>query len=239
MKGYIHSIETLGTVDGPGIRYVIFFQGCPMHCLYCHNPDTQFLHKGTLMSAKELLNDYNTYRAFLKNGGLTATGGEPLLQLDFLISLFSEAKQQGIHTCLDTSGICYSESKIEDYKKLLAHTDYVMLDIKHIDKEEHKKLTGHSNENILAFAHLMDQLGVSLRIRHVLVPEITNNIEQLSRLGKFLHTLSNPYELEVLPYHTMAIPKYEALQLEYPLKGILPETNENARRAKDIILANS
>lgn len=238
MVGKIHSIETFGTVDGPGIRYVVFVQGCPMRCLYCHNPDTQVLTDGTEKTITEILDDYDKYQTFLKNGGLTVTGGEPLLQIEFLTELFREAKKRNIHTCIDTSGVTFTPNHTDAFDVLISYTDYVMLDIKHIDDNEHKKLTGHSNQNILAFAKYLDEHGIGLRIRHVLVPTITYDETYLKRLGDFLRTLTHPFDLEVLPYHNMAIPKYEAMHLDYKLKDLTPLTEEDAKKAKDIILAN-
>lgn len=164
--GKIHSMESFGTVDGPGVRFVVFFEGCPMRCLYCHNPDTWHLEDGQEMSAEEILSRMERNRSFYRTGGITATGGEPMLQIDFLTELFAGAKERGIHTCLDTSGIMFpgcggtSEEERERLKKverLLSVTDLVMLDIKHMDAEEHRKLTGQDNEKILAFARYLDE----------------------------------------------------------------------------------
>lgn len=162
MEGYIHSTESFGTVDGPGIRFVIFLQGCPMRCQYCHNPDTWAVNQGQKRSVESLLDEYDSYKEFMTNGGITCTGGEPLLQMDFVIELFEKAKQRGIHTCLDTSGVTFDADNsqiLEQFKRLMKSTDLVMLDIKHIDPEEHKKLTGHSNKNILAFARFLRDEG--------------------------------------------------------------------------------
>lgn len=171
MEGYIHSTESFGTVDGPGIRFVVFFQGCPMRCQYCHNPDTWKLRAGEKRTVESLLDEYEGLKEFLKSGGITATGGEPLMQMEFVTELFREAKKRGIHTCLDSSGIMFSEEKRAEYDELMKYTDLVMLDIKHIDDEEHKKLTGHSNKNILAFAEYLRDIGKEIWIRHVVVPE--------------------------------------------------------------------
>lgn len=239
MKGYIHSIETFGTVDGPGIRYVVFVQGCPMRCLYCHNPDTWSLNTGKQMSVDEILTDYESYRPFLTGGGLTVTGGEPLMQIDFLTELFEKAKARDIHTCLDTSGIAFNENNKEllaKFDRLVKVTDLVMLDIKHIDPEEHKKLCKQPNEQILNFAHYLDRNHVPLWIRHVVVPTITDNETYLRRLGLFLGELHNLKALDVLPYHTMGVSKYENLGIEYPLKGIQPLSKEDAKKASHIVL---
>ena len=222
MKGRIYSIESFGAVDGPGIRLVVFFHGCPMRCAYCHNPDTWASDQFSEMTVEEILQKFERNQCFYESGGITATGGEPLLQLDFLIALFTVFKEQGIHTCLDTSGICFDPGKadMDKYKKLAAVTDLCMLDIKETDPVKHKKLTGQDNRNILAFARFMDEQGVKLWVRHVLVPGITDNDNDLFELGKFLATLKNLETLDVLPYHTMGVPKYERLGLEYPLKDI-------------------
>lgn len=238
MKGYIHSLESFGTVDGPGVRYVVFFQGCPMRCKYCHNPDTWNMADGKQMDSEEILEKFERNKSFYRTGGITATGGEPLLQIEFLTELFAGAKERGIHTCLDTSGIVYNpedEAKREQFERLLAVTDLVMLDIKHMDEAEHKKLTGHSNRNVFAFAKLLEQKQIPLWIRHVVVPGITYDEAELSALGRYLATLSNLEKLEVLPYHSMGKVKYENLGLEYPLGDTPQLTKEEAARAREII----
>lgn len=239
MKGRIHSLESFGTVDGPGTRFVVFVQGCPMRCKYCHNPDTWEMNAGTEMSADEILAEYEKSKEFYVNGGLTVTGGEPLMQIDFLIELFTKAKERGINTCLDTSGIAYTPGNTAYNAKLdvlLPLTDLVMLDIKHIDPEEHKKLCSQPNDGILAFARLLDERHVNTWIRHVVVPGITYNREYLFKLGQFIGTLSNVTALDTLPYHDMGIVKYEALGIDYPLKGVKPLTKEEAIKARDIII---
>lgn len=237
MKGYVHSIETCGTVDGPGIRFVVFTQGCPMRCLYCHNPDTWKPNTGNQMSVDEILEQFNKKREFYKNGGITCTGGEPMMQMDFITELFERCHREGIHTCLDTSGIMFNEN--EDYLKkvdrLLKVTDLVMLDIKHIDPEEHVKLTAQKNDRILSFARYVDDKGVAIWIRHVVVPGITQNDEYLFRLGEFIGELKNVKALDVLPYHTMGIPKYKNLNMEYPLEGVRPLEKEEAIAAREIV----
>lgn len=239
MDGYIHSIESFGTVDGPGVRFVVFTQGCPMRCKYCHNPDTWKIGEGTRMSAEELLKQYMKNRFFYKNGGITVTGGEPLLQVDFLIELFRKAKEQEIHTCIDTSGITYREGNTAYKKKLdelMQYTDLVMLDIKHMDAEEHKELTGQGNENIFAFARYLEEKKIPVWIRHVVVPGITDQREYLVELGRFLATLSNVKALDVLPYHVMGVGKYKELGMEYPLEGVEAATAEQTQKAKVAIL---
>jgi len=239
MNGFIHSTESFGTVDGPGVRFVIFLQGCPMRCQYCHNPDTWKMNSGSIRSAQSLINEYQRNAAFYAKGGITVTGGEALMQIDFLLELFRLAKEQGIHTCLDTSGITYhsgDSAYIEKLDKLMMLTDLVMLDIKHIDPTGHKELTGHSNERILAFARYLARKQIPVWIRHVVVPGITDDPELLTRLGEFIGTLPNVTALDVLPYHTMGITKYKALNLSYPLEGVEPATKEQAKKAKQIIL---
>ena len=239
MNGYVHSTESFGTVDGPGVRFVIFLQGCPMRCKYCHNPDTWKMNSGALRSAQSLLAEYERNKAFYKNGGITVTGGEALMQIDFLLELFTLAKEKGIHTCLDTSGVTYRPGESEYNRKLnqlMKVTDLVMLDIKHIDPEGHKDLTGHDNAGILDFARYLDEKQVPVWIRHVIVPGITDDPALLTRLGAFLGTLSNVKALDVLPYHIMGVRKYEELDMDYPLKGLEPATKQQALEAKKIIL---
>lgn len=224
MKGRIHSLESFGTVDGPGIRYVVFVQGCPMRCAYCHNPDTWEMNAGTEMETDEIIENYERNKPFYKDGGITVTGGEPLMQIDFLIELFSKAKEKGIHTCLDTSGIAYKPDGNPDFlakfDKLCEVTDLVMLDIKHIDPEKHKDLVKQPNDGILAFAEYLDKMHVDLWIRHVVVPGLTDDPEYLHKLGYFIGGLSNLKALDVLPYHTMGKTKYDKLGLPYRLAGV-------------------
>lgn len=238
MKGYIHSTESCGTVDGPGIRFVVFFQGCPMRCLYCHNPDTWQPHVGETMSVDEILKMFNSKKEFYKNGGITCTGGEPLMQIDFLIELFETCHDQGIHTCLDTSGITFNENPdyLKKMDRLLAVTDLVMLDIKHIDPVKHVKLTSQPNDMILKFAHYIDDKGIEIWIRHVVVPSITQNDKYLYQLGQFIATLKNLKALDVLPYHTMGKVKYDNLGYDYPLEDIEPLSKEDAIKARNVIL---
>ena len=239
MNGFVHSTESFGTVDGPGVRFVVFLQGCPMRCQYCHNPDTWKMNTGAVRSAQSLIKDYERNAAFYKKGGITVTGGEALMQIDFLLELFTLAKQKNIHTCLDTSGITYrpgQSSYNEKLDELMKVTDLVMLDIKHIDPEGHKALTGHDNAGILAFARYLEEKNVPVWIRHVVVPGITDDEGQLTRLGSFLGTLTNIKALDVLPYHIMGVTKYEQLGMDYPLKGVPPATKDQAAQAKKIIL---
>lgn len=236
IKGNIHSIETCGTVDGPGIRFVIFMQGCPLRCQYCHNPDTWQTDTNKLITVDEIMQKYDGVKEFVQSGGITVTGGEPLLQIDFVTELFKVAKAHGIHTALDTSGITFNQENTENINNLLKYTDLVLLDIKHIDDEEHKKLTGASNKNILAFAQYLSEKQIPVWIRHVVVKDITLNEKYLKELGRFLATLNNIKALDILPYHNMAIPKYESLGINYPLKNTPPTSKEKAINARNIIL---
>ena len=236
LKGHIHSTESFGTVDGPGIRFVIFFQGCPMRCLYCHNPDTWSVGGGREVTTDELLAEYESVKEFMRGGGITCTGGEPTLQMDFLTELFEKAHEKGIHTCLDSCGVTFNKSHPEKFERLIRSTDLVMLDIKHIDPEEHKKLTGHDNKNILDFADFLSDHDVPVWIRHVVVPGITDNKEYLYKLGRRLAHIHTMKALDVLPYHTMGKVKYEQLGLEYPLGDTEPMSHEGAKAARDEIM---
>ena len=239
MDGYIHSTESFGTVDGPGVRFVIFLQGCPMRCKYCHNPDTWTMNTGTRRSPQSLIRDYQRNEAFYTKGGITVTGGEALMQIDFLLELFGLAKELHIHTCLDTSGITYHpgvSSYNEKLDRLMGMTDLVMLDIKHIDPQGHKDLTGHDNAGILAFARYLEEKKVPVWIRHVVVPGITDDPDQLTRLGEFMGTLSNVKALDVLPYHVMGVSKYAELGIPYPPDGTPAATKEQAEEARKTIL---
>ena len=239
MTGYIHSTESFGSVDGPGIRFVIFMQGCPLRCKFCHNPDTWELKKGSEMTTDELIALYLKNKAFYTKGGITVTGGEPLLQIDFLIELFTKAKEHGIHTCIDTSGITYTpdnDSYNQKLTQLMKLTNLVMLDIKHIDSKQHIDLTGMDNKNVLAFAKFVDSMGVEICIRHVVVGGITDKKEDLIALGNFIGGLKHLHYLDVLPYHTMGVNKYRDLGLEYPLDGLPPTSQVKAAECKNHIL---
>lgn len=239
MEGMIHSIETFGTVDGPGVRYVVFVKGCPMRCQFCHNPDTWEMAGGTKKTADEILEDYDRYVPFLKGGGLTVTGGEPLVQIDFLLELFEKAKKKGIHTCLDTSGIMFRRDDPEilaKYERLMECTDLIMLDIKHIDPEEHLKLTAQPCDNIFDFLKYIDEKEKVIWIRHVLVPGITLIPEYLERLGRFMAEFKHIKALDVLPYHDMGKEKYKKLGIDYVLKDVKPVTTDEAIKAREIIL---
>ena len=240
MIGYIHSKESFGTLDGPGIRYVLFMQGCPMRCLYCHNPDTWVTRCEKTITANEVIEEFIKNRSFYSNGGITVSGGEPLLQIDFLIELFEMAKKEKIHTCIDTSGITFSDAD-NAYRnkldKLMKLTDLVMLDIKHINSDRHKELTSHGNENILKFAKYLEKQKVPVWIRHVVVEGYTDDEESLFALGEFIGRLRNLQALDVLPYHTLGASKYKALGIPYALDGLSPMSQQKANEAKRTILS--
>ena len=239
MTGRIHSYESFGTVDGPGIRFVIFFQGCPMRCKYCHNPDTWEVGGGREVSAEDAVKEALKYKSYFgQKGGVTATGGEPMLQLSFLTELFSRLKERGLHTCLDTSAAPFPAEGNADrsaFDELLNVTDLVLLDIKHIDEEAHRALTGRSGAHARAFANYLSERGKPMWIRHVLVPGITDDDGALLRLKTFIDGLKTVEKVEVLPYHTLGIAKYRALGMEYPLEGVRPPEKERVQNARMIL----
>lgn len=238
MKGAIHSLESFGSVDGPGIRYLIFFKGCDMRCKYCHNPDTWAKDSELFMEADEILDKAERFRSYWKeDGGITVSGGEALLQIDFLTELFRKAHERNINTCLDTSAQPYTEEEpfFSKFEELMKYTDLVMLDIKHIDSAEHKKLTGHPNENILACARYLSDHDIPVWIRHVLVPGITDNDEYLQKTADFIKTLKNVKKVEVLPYHTLGEYKWKELGIKYQLEGVDPPSDERVENAKRIL----
>lgn len=237
MLGAIHSIETFGLVDGPGVRYVIFMQGCHMRCKFCHNADTWKV-KEPDQSAEAVLKKALRYRPYWKeNGGITVSGGEPLLQIDFLIELFTQAKKEGVHTTLDTCGqpFTFEEPFFSKFKQLMKVTDLVLLDIKHIDEKAHKELTGHTNQNILEFAKYLSDIQKLVWIRHVLVPTINTDEVYLKRLHQFVAQLKNVERVEVLPYHTLGAYKWKELGLEYPLEGIPTPSDQQLQIANTIL----
>ena len=239
MSGRIHSRESFGTVDGPGVRYVVFVQGCPMRCAYCHNPDTWEMNGGTVMEASYIIEQYERNKSFYKGGGITVTGGEPLMQIDFLLELFTLAKEKEINTCIDTSGIAFNPANkawMEKLDQVLAKTDLVMLDIKHIDPEKHKELTSQPNDKILAFAEYLAEKGIDIWIRHVIVPGITDDDKYLYKLGYFIGGLKTLRALDALPYHTMGKVKYEKLGIPYRLEGVEPMDKDKLIEKKQVIL---
>lgn len=236
--GRIHSVESFGSADGPGVRYIVFLQGCNMRCKYCHNPDTWKCEGGQLLSAQEILQKAKRYKAYWKNnGGITVSGGEALLQIDFVLELFKLAKEEGINTCLDTSGSLFTrmEPFYSKFKELMKVTDVFLLDIKHINDEKHRNLTGRTNANILDMAKCLSEHGKKIWIRHVLVPQITDDDEYLQQLRAFIDMLKTVERVEVLPYHTLGVFKWENLNIPYALENIEPPTKERIENAKKIL----
>lgn len=239
MEANIHSIESFGTVDGPGIRFVIFFKGCSLRCQYCHNPDTWTKDGSNIYSVEELLKEILKYRSYFgKTGGVTASGGEPLLQIEFVTELFTLLKKEGIHTACDTSGITFDPSNAQNvqlHHQLLEVTDLFLLDLKQIDPIKHKQLTGRDNSNILEFARYLSSHHKKMWIRHVLIPKITSEKGDLEKLRDFISTLKTVEKIEVLPYHTMGIIKYKNLGIPYALKDVAPPTKKEVEQAKQIL----
>lgn len=239
-KGRINSIETFGAVDGPGVRYIVFLQGCRMRCKYCHNPETWALTSKDAYeeTAQETFDKAWRYHNYWKNGGgITVSGGEALLQTDYVTELFALCHQHGVHTTLDTSGNPFTRQEpfFSKFNKLMAVTDLFLLDIKQIDDEKHKKLTGCTNQNILDLARYLSDNGKKMWIRHVLVPGITTDEGDLRKLRAFIDTLKTVERTEVLPYHTMGISKYEKLGIPYPLEGVEPPDDAQIKMAEEIL----
>jgi len=239
-KAYVHSIESFGSVDGPGIRFIIFLSGCKMRCRYCHNPDTWTMKSDDMRSADELLQQALRFRAYWgKEGGITVSGGEALLQIDFMLELFEKAKALGINTCLDTAAQPFTREEpfFSKFTKLMSLTDLVLLDLKHIDNQEHKKLTGWENINVLDCARYLSQIQTPVWIRHVLVPNITDNDTYLHDLRDFIKTLHNVKRIEVLPYHSMGAYKWQKLGLNYTLDHVDSPTRERVENAEKILFS--
>ena len=238
IKGRIHSVESFGSADGPGVRYIVFLKGCNMRCQYCHNPDTWAKDGGELMTPEEVLKKALRYKTYWKEkGGITVSGGEALLQIDFVTELFRLAKEKGVNTCLDTSGNPFSleEPFKSKFDELMKYTDLFMLDIKPMEDAAHRKLTGQTNQNILKMAAYLSDHGKAMWIRHVLVPGITTEEDELYRLRSFLDTLKTVERVEVLPYHTLGVFKWKELGIPYQLEGVDPPTKEQIDRAKEIL----
>lgn len=238
MEGYIHQIESFGCADGPGSRFIIFFSGCPLRCKYCHNPDTWKMTDGTLYTAEQLIEQAMTCKPYWgKKGGVTVSGGEPLFQIDFLIELFTKFKALGVNTCIDTSGAPFTKEGewFEKFKKLMEVTDILLMDIKHIDEDEHVKLTGQSGKNIREMFAYLDEINKPIWIRHVLVPGITDDEKWLTQTRDFIRTLNNVYRVEILPYHGLGAMKYKDLGIDYVLKDLESPTVESVTKAKEIL----
>lgn len=230
----VHSVETFGTVDGPGIRFVLFLQGCPLRCKYCHNRDTWDSSLGTKRTLEDILSEIKRYTSYFNtsHGGVTVSGGEPLLQAQFVTELFKELRKLNIHTAIDTAG---SLPLNDDIKELLKYTDLVLLDIKHINEEKAKELTSLSNKNNLNFARYLNENNIPVWIRQVLVPGYTDSEEDLKELKKFIDSLSNVRRVELLPYHKLGEFKWKDCNEAYPLQDVEPPTKEQIKRAKEIL----
>jgi pyruvate formate lyase activating enzyme len=236
--GYVNKLESFGAVDGPGVRYIIFLSGCRMRCAFCHNPETWKEGAGQQFTADELLKKALRYKPYWKNGGgITVSGGEPLLQIDFLLDLFKKAKSAGVSTCIDTAGepFTHEEPFYSKWKELMALTDTVLLDIKNIDPDAHKELTGVDNTNILQMGKEISDMGIPIWIRHVLVPGGSDNDDYLHRTREYIDSLSSVKKVEVLPYHTLGVPKYKELGLPYRLEGVESPSIERINNAKRIL----
>ncbi len=228
----IHSFESFGTVDGPGIRFVVFAQGCPLRCLYCHNPDTWLLKDAAMeRSPKEVLDEVLKYRNFIKSGGITVSGGEPLVQAAEVAELFALCRKEGIHTALDTSGVVFNDA----VKDALAQTDLVLLDVKSIDMEQFDEISGGGKlQKVLDFLDYLQENGVKCWIRHVVVPGYTDREDLLKKLATYVKGYSVVEKVELLAYHDMATTKYEAMGLEYPLKNVTPHPKDEVQRLRDL-----
>ena len=228
----VHSIESFGTVDGPGIRFVLFLQGCNLECKYCHNRDTWDINRGEYKPLNEIFDKIMHYKNYIKNGGVTCTGGEPLLQYPFLIELFKKLKSKKIHTCIDTSGMVALTPQI---KELIDLKDLFLLDIKHIDPNKCKDLVGFSNEKELDFARYLSDIGKPMWLRQVIIPGFTDDKEDLLKLKDFILSLKTVQKVELLPYHTMGKYKWTDLKLKYELEGVRDATDDDVARASKIL----
>ncbi len=233
IKGRVHSIETMGTVDGPGIRYVVFMQGCPMRCFFCHNRDTWDINAAKECSVDEVVDDLKKYMDFMRfsGGGVTVTGGEPTMQPQFVTQLFREVKDLGLTTALDTSGFV----DIDRVKELLDLTDLVLLSIKHVDEKKHKEITGVTNRKIKTFLSYLQEKNIPVWIRYCLIPGWTDDPEDLENLARWLKNYENIRKVEILPYHTMGVYKWEEMGEEYRIKDVLPPEREAVERARAIM----
>lgn len=240
MIGHIHSTESFGAADGPGVRFIVFMQGCHMRCRYCHNPDTWKMDGGDEVTADEILKRALRFKPYWgKDGGITISGGEPLLQIDFVIELFKKAKELGINTCIDTAGNPFTKEEpfFSKFEELMKYTDLLLLDLKEINPTRHKDLTGFDNSNIIEMAKYLSKINKPVWIRHVLVPEHSDFDEDLDALGDFIDTLSNVDRVEILPYHTLGKFKWENLGIPYTLESISPPSAERIENAKNRIHA--
>lgn len=237
IKGNVHSLESFGLVDGPGVRFVVFMQGCVLRCKFCHNPET-WAGGGSLWTAKQLFDKAWRFHAYWKsNGGITVSGGEPLLQIDFLTEFFRLAKEKGVHTAIDTAGqpFNYGTDWLGRFDHLMELTDLVILDIKQWSAEKHTELTGKSNDNIKDMARYLSDMGKPMWIRHVLVPGLTDGEDDLRSIGEFISSLKTVERVEILPYHAFGMPSWEKLGLEYELKDAKAPTEEEVKRAEELL----
>ncbi|MCL2570198.1 MAG: pyruvate formate-lyase-activating protein [Firmicutes bacterium] len=232
--GRIHSIETCGTVDGPGVRYIIFTQGCPLRCIYCHNVDTwnAGCDRAKNMSVNDIVNDIKRYKSYIASGGITLSGGEPLLQKDFATELFKACRAQGFHTALDTSGYCVIIDKV---KELLSLTNLVILDIKSIVPATFKKITGKEIYPVIEFAQYLHKQNIPTWIRHVVVPGYTDNDNHAHELGKFIATLKNVNKIEIIPFHQLGAHKWVEMGLHYTLKDVKEPTMQQVENVRQIL----
>ena len=241
--GRVHSVESFGLVDGPGVRYVIFMQGCALRCQFCHNPDSWDAHNPAAdrTDAQSLLDKALRYKKYWgrdgQKGGITVSGGEPMLQMPFVTELFELAHGKGVHTALDTAGQPYREDAAyqKAFERLTDATDLVMLDLKAMDAALHRRVTGMDNANILAMARRLNDMGKPMWIRHVLVPDLTDGEDDLKRMAEFIQTLQTVERVEILPYHTLGLGKWQRLGIAYPLEGVPVPTKEQVARAEHIL----
>lgn len=229
--GSLHSFESFGTKDGPGIRFVFFLQGCPLRCLYCHNPDTWNMNdKKYEMTPEEAFHEVLKVKGFIQNGGVTVSGGEPMLQPDFVLELFKLCKQEGFHTAIDTSGNLFNDK----IKEVLEYTDLVLLDIKHINPEKYQKLTARPLEPTLHFIKYLADIHKPVWLRYVLVPQFTDNDEDLHKWAEYASGFPNVERVDILPFHQMGIHKWQQLEKDYQLKDIYPPSEEEVLKAEGI-----
>lgn len=233
VKGKIHSFETFGTVDGPGIRFVIFLKGCPLRCKYCHNRDAWSDEGAKLYTVDEVMLEVRKYRNFISssNGGITVSGGEALMQPEFLKQLFLKCREEGIHTAVDTSGYV----NVEEVKEVMELTDLVLLDLKQADPDRHRELTGVNNDKIKLFTQYLCDINKPVWIRYVLVPGYTDDEADLLSAHLYLKKFKNIEKVEVLPYHKMGKAKWDSLNVAYPLEGVPEPSNEAVEKAKNIL----
>ena len=233
IKGRIHSVETCGTTDGPGIRYILFMQGCLMRCLYCHNRDTWPTKGGYELSVDQVIKDLRRYRRFFQSsgGGITASGGEASLQPAFIGALFEAAHEEGIHTCLDTNG--YVKKYTDEFNKMIDATDLVLLDIKQMDDDKHIELTRISNKYTLKLARRLADMGKPAWIRYVVVKGYTDAMEDIDALGKFLEPMNNIERVELLPFHQLGAHKWEVFNDDYKLKDVTPPSKKKLNKIVD------